>query len=283
MKDIFICHASEDKANVVYPLVKKLECLNVSYWLDKAEIRWGDSITQKVNDGLIDSKYVIVVLSKSFLNKNWPKRELNAILNIEASNGETKILPLIYGNSNEILQKLPLLNDKMFLSWDDGIDSIGYELKRKLDDSFQHSSIMQDEIAKDFYNKALLKMNNYLFDDAKKILASYNSEKSENINIKLAFFICELAEKPLHLLRREHIDTISRQLNSDSFYKEPLAIYLLAIIHFEYYKAKNIKPIGINSKELFQKTKEFNITNEDTKLLKFIKLSEKTSILLKIF
>ena len=91
-----------------------------------------------------------------------------------------------------------------------------------------------------------------------------------------------MAERPLYLLSREHIDKISKQLNSNSCYKEPLAVYLLAIIHLEYYKAKNIKPVGINSEKLFQKIKELSITNEDAKLLKLIKLSEKASILLKM-
>ena len=70
----------------------------ISYWLDKAQINWGDSLTDKVNEGLADSKYVIVVLSNNFLAKRWPQRELNSVLNIEASTGEVKILPLIIGD-----------------------------------------------------------------------------------------------------------------------------------------------------------------------------------------
>ena len=116
MKDVFICHASEDKPNVVRPLHEALKAANVSSWLDEAEIQWGDSITQKVNEGLASSRYVIVVLSEAFLNKNWPQRELNAVLNIEASSGEVKVLPLLVGEST-VLNRLPLLNDKLYLSW----------------------------------------------------------------------------------------------------------------------------------------------------------------------
>ena len=83
MRDVFICHASEDKTTVVRPLTKALTEQGISCWLDEAEIKWGDSITKKVNEGLSISRFVIVILSQAFLSKNWPERELNAALNIE--------------------------------------------------------------------------------------------------------------------------------------------------------------------------------------------------------
>ena len=122
MKDVFICHASEDKQEVVEPLVAAFKQANISYWYDKAEIKWGDSITKKVNEGLSISRFVIVILSSAFLDKNWPQRELYSVLNMEATSGEVKILPLIVGTNKQepqdILQELPLLNDKAYLSWD---------------------------------------------------------------------------------------------------------------------------------------------------------------------
>jgi len=134
MKDIFICHASEDKQQVVEPLVKAFDQANISYWYDKAEIKWGDSITKKVNEGLSISRFVIVVLSSAFLDKNWPQRELLSVLNIEASSGEVKILPLIIGNNikerETIIQQFPLLNDKAYLVWTgDGNDIINQLLR----------------------------------------------------------------------------------------------------------------------------------------------------------
>ncbi len=120
-RDIFICHASEDKAEVVRPLVKALEEENISCWLDEGEIKWGDSITQKVNEGLKVSRFLIVVFSQSFIVKKWPQRELFAALNQEASSGEVKILPLLIGDKSArgiIIGELPLLNDKKYLIWE---------------------------------------------------------------------------------------------------------------------------------------------------------------------
>jgi len=120
-RDIFICHASEDKDEIVRPMVESFNQSNISCWYDEAEIKWGDSITQKVNEGLSLSRFVIVVFSSSFIEKNWPHKELNAALNLEASSGEVKVLPLIVGSEQEqmqILAKYPLLNDKRYLPWD---------------------------------------------------------------------------------------------------------------------------------------------------------------------
>ena len=107
-KDIFICHASEDKEEVAIPLVKALDDAGITYWYDQAEIKWGDSITQKVNDGLKISRYVVVILSEAFISKNWPQRELNSALNIEASSKEVRVLPLLFGDKrirNLIIEK----------------------------------------------------------------------------------------------------------------------------------------------------------------------------------
>jgi hypothetical protein len=119
-RDVFICHAAEDKDHVVRPLVAAFDEAGVSCWYDEAEIKWGDSVTMKVNEGLRISRYVIVVLSPAFKKKKWPHRELNAILNIEATSGDVKVLPLLVGTEKEkaeLLQELPLLNDKCYLTW----------------------------------------------------------------------------------------------------------------------------------------------------------------------
>ena len=137
-RDVFICHASEDKQEVVEPIVNALEGTDISYWYDKAEIKWGDSITQKVNDGLKISRFVMVVLSSDFLNKKWAQRELNAILNIQASSGEVKILLLIVGNDSReresILSQFPLLNDLLYLTWNGSTQEIIEALQSRLSD-----------------------------------------------------------------------------------------------------------------------------------------------------
>lgn len=126
-RDIFICHASEDKEEIVKQIIEAFGQSGITYWYDEAEIKWGDSITQKVNEGLRISRYVIVVFSSAFIGKNWPERELNAVLNMEASIGKVKVLPLLVGSKKDkdnIISKYPLINDKRYLPWDGGVRNI---------------------------------------------------------------------------------------------------------------------------------------------------------------
>ncbi|MBL6985915.1 MAG: toll/interleukin-1 receptor domain-containing protein [Methylobacter sp.] len=119
-KDVFICHAGEDKTPVIRPLACCLEDRGISYWLDEAEISLGESITEKVNEGLKISDFVVVVLSRAFMSKHWPKRELWSVLNLEAKSGKVILLPILVGTQSEVdglVNEFPLLNDKLFLLW----------------------------------------------------------------------------------------------------------------------------------------------------------------------
>ncbi|HDK27042.1 MAG TPA: toll/interleukin-1 receptor domain-containing protein [Candidatus Atribacteria bacterium] len=134
LKDVFLCHAGEDKNEYIIPLKDAMDNENITTWLDGVHIEWGDSITKKVNEGLRISKYVVVFFSKNFFNKNWPERELNSVLNQMASSGKKRILPIAVTKNllNEVKDKYPLLNDVKFLFWENGLDKIIISLKTML-------------------------------------------------------------------------------------------------------------------------------------------------------
>lgn len=118
--DVFICHASEDKSSVADPLTRALVNADVRVWIDSERIRWGDSITNEINNGLSKSKFVILILSPRFMKKRWPVKEMNSILSIEISTGVTRALPLLVGNAAQrksILNAYPLLADKRHEEW----------------------------------------------------------------------------------------------------------------------------------------------------------------------
>ena len=138
IKEVFLCHASEDKNNVVRPLAEALKKAGISYWLDEAEIRWGCDIFKSINEGLKTSQFVIVVLSKNFLQKKWPQTELSAAMNDELSSEIIKVLPLIVGSNSEkeeILREISLVKGKHYLSWNGNTDDIVERLKYILQSS----------------------------------------------------------------------------------------------------------------------------------------------------
>ena len=118
MYDVFISHASEDKEEIAIPLSTELEKLGFSVWLDAHVIQLGDSLRRKIDEGLSKSRYGIVILSQKFFEKEWTKKELDALVSRE--NGKEKvILPIRHKISHdEIREFSPLLADKLSVSTD---------------------------------------------------------------------------------------------------------------------------------------------------------------------
>ncbi len=135
-RDVFLCHAGEDKDSIARPLYEAFTSAGISCWYDEAEIRWGHSITEKVDEGLRISRFAVVILSKASARKHWPQRELYALMNQEAASGMVRVLPLIAGSdqdAEQILKLFPLLNDKRYLRWNDDPRPVVKEMLSCLD------------------------------------------------------------------------------------------------------------------------------------------------------
>ncbi|WP_201767113.1 toll/interleukin-1 receptor domain-containing protein [Bradyrhizobium sp. STM 3809] len=110
--DVFISHASEDKAAFVKPLANFLKETGVSVWYDEFSLSVGDSLSRSIDKGLARSKFGIVVLSKAFLGKRWPEYELRGLVAKEME-ADKVILPVWLGVSKaDVLNYSPPLADK---------------------------------------------------------------------------------------------------------------------------------------------------------------------------
>ena len=111
--DAFISHASEDKESLVRPLARMLNKMGFYIWYDEFELKIGDSLRQSIDKGLINSNYGIVVLSKSFFEKNWPQYELNG-LTAKEIDGHKVILPVWHEvTRDDVMKYSPTLADKV--------------------------------------------------------------------------------------------------------------------------------------------------------------------------
>lgn len=91
--DVFISHASEDKESFVDELCGALQELGVKVWYDSFSIKWGDSLRSKIDEGLRNSRFGIVVISPSFISKGWTQYELDGLFQLEMTGGKI-VLPL---------------------------------------------------------------------------------------------------------------------------------------------------------------------------------------------
>ncbi|MBU1165246.1 toll/interleukin-1 receptor domain-containing protein [Patescibacteria group bacterium] len=104
--DVFIAHANEDKQFAI-ELVEELEKHKITYWLDSLEITLGDSVRERIDSGLLNSSYGVVVLSKIFFTKSWTIKELNALFAKEKD--KKVILPIWHEIDRKYIEEKSLL------------------------------------------------------------------------------------------------------------------------------------------------------------------------------
>jgi hypothetical protein len=144
--DIFLCHASEDKENFVEPLANALSKAGVKVWYDRFELKLGDSLREKIDEGLANSRYGVVILSSHFFKKNWAKTELDALVNRQNEDGKKVILPIWHGIGIEEVKKFsPILASKLAAQSSDSLESIVVQIKKVLNENSTHQKLAKDK------------------------------------------------------------------------------------------------------------------------------------------
>lgn len=126
--EFFICHASEDKQEVVEPLSNALLSKGAKVWVDHLVLTIGDSLSRTIDEGLLNSEYGIVIISPSFFRKEWPQRELAGLVQKEV-NGKKVILPVWHNVARDmVVRHSPTLADKVAGNTSEGIDHLADKL-----------------------------------------------------------------------------------------------------------------------------------------------------------
>ncbi len=129
--DVFVAFASEDFP-VVREIVNDLKRHGIRYWLDDEQILPGDSISQKVENGLLNSRFVMPCFSRNELKSGWVRAEYSAILNrMLSGNTGQRVVPLILDDLEDS-EMPPLLSDIRYERYSDvrGYDKLLRRLKQ---------------------------------------------------------------------------------------------------------------------------------------------------------
>jgi hypothetical protein len=131
--DVFISHASEDKASVARPLAELLRAHGLRVWYDEFTLTIGDSLSRSIDRGLLQSRFGVVILSPDFFRKRWPAYELRGLLAKEIS-GRDLILPVWHNTTAAEVRAYSLpIADKLSLSTaSDGIEVIAHRIVQKV-------------------------------------------------------------------------------------------------------------------------------------------------------
>ena len=111
---VYLAHASEDKDRV-RPIAKYLMANGVDVWFDEWEIEPGDSLRQKMEEGLGAMTHFVVVLTETSITKPWVAKEIDVGL-VQQVGGKSRFVPLVVDLDPAKLS--PFLQAMLFLKID---------------------------------------------------------------------------------------------------------------------------------------------------------------------
>ena len=91
--DVFLSHSSKDKA-VVRKVAKRLKKDGLRVWFDEWEIKPGASIPQKIEEGLEQSRVLVLCMSANAFGSEWAQLEAGTFRFRDPMNRELRFIPL---------------------------------------------------------------------------------------------------------------------------------------------------------------------------------------------
>ncbi|MFE0401470.1 toll/interleukin-1 receptor domain-containing protein [Streptomyces nigra] len=112
--DVFLCHTTGAKEEVK-ELARALAKGGITYWLDSEQIMPGDSVPEKIDEGLSDSRFLLACVGDSPQGK-WARTEYGGVLSRElAGESPARIIPVLLANAEP--RHIPvLLRGKRYIS-----------------------------------------------------------------------------------------------------------------------------------------------------------------------
>ncbi len=106
---VFLSHSSADKT-LARRIAVDLSMSGVSVWFDEWEILVGHSISQRIERGLDDADFVVVLLSGPSVTSGWVQKEWQSRIGDEALSHGVHVLPVLAG----VCEIPRLLRDKRY-------------------------------------------------------------------------------------------------------------------------------------------------------------------------
>ncbi|MGR9108741.1 MAG: toll/interleukin-1 receptor domain-containing protein [Gammaproteobacteria bacterium] len=122
MAHIFLSHRKADSAEAER-LAKELQSAGHQVWFDEWEINIGDSIVERINEGLEGTAYLVLCYSTSGLSP-WVNREWMSALSRQLDGQPVKILPVLLtgGEAPAILKDIKYAD--LVQDWDRGVQAL---------------------------------------------------------------------------------------------------------------------------------------------------------------
>ncbi len=115
LRDVFLCHAWDDRKDSAKELHDLLEAQGVSVWFSEKDVALGSSLLREIDKGLVNSRIGIVLVTPAFINRvkgeGIADKELSALL------ARDLLVPIVHNTTYDALREVsPLLGSRSGLS-----------------------------------------------------------------------------------------------------------------------------------------------------------------------
>ena len=164
----FLSYASEDK-EFAEQVAKALQEKGIETWWDKWEIRHGDSIRQKVDEGIAACTHFLVLLTHQSICKPWVSTEMDAAF-VRKLEGKCRFIPVRY--KLHVSDLPPTLRGVLSLKIESGTDIDGlisdiYEISKKPALGVPPAAVQQAQKIKTGYSPAVQAVAKLLVEESK--------------------------------------------------------------------------------------------------------------------
>lgn len=119
LRDVFLCHAWDDRGGAAKELHDMLEARGVSVWFSEKDVLLGSNLMREIDRGLVRSRVGIVLVTPALLKRlegeGIADKELSALLRRDL------LVPIVHDTTYEALTEVsPLLASRSGLSTSEG-------------------------------------------------------------------------------------------------------------------------------------------------------------------
>jgi hypothetical protein len=122
MPTIFLSHRKPD-ADLAKRLAEELKNAGHQVWFDEWEINIGDSIVERINEGLDGTSYLVLCYSSSGMSP-WVNREWMSALARQLSGYPVKILPVLLTGDGIPAILADIKYADLIKDWDKGVQDL---------------------------------------------------------------------------------------------------------------------------------------------------------------
>jgi hypothetical protein len=115
LRDVFLCHAWDDRSEAAKELHDQLESRGVKVWFSEKDVQLGTPLLREIDKGLAKSRIGIVLVTPALLRRlqteGIAEKELSALL------ARDQLIPIVHGTTYDALRDVsPLLGSRSGLS-----------------------------------------------------------------------------------------------------------------------------------------------------------------------